>query len=121
MKSNNKDIGFTGEHLAKDFLKNLGYKILDFNYRNYYGEIDLICYKNDILIFTEVKSRYSQKYGKAIESVTYNKVKRIKKIARLYVLQKKLYNYYIRFDVIEIYFNNYDNNHKINHIEDAFR
>ena len=48
MKKYNKAIGNYGETLAGDFLINNGYNILDINYRNKYGEIDIICRKNNI-------------------------------------------------------------------------
>ena len=50
MKNYNKAIGKYGESIARDFLINNGYKILDMNYRNRYGEIDIISIKNDIII-----------------------------------------------------------------------
>lgn len=121
MKSYNKDIGYLGEHLAKEFLIKCNYKIIISNYRNRFGEIDLICLSDDILVFTEVKSRYSHKYGAALESITTSKINKIKKLAEFYIYKEKNINYLIRFDVIEVYFNYFDNCVKINHIEDAFR
>ena len=80
MKNYNKAIGKYGESIARDFLINNGYKILNMNYRNRYGEIDIISIKNDIIIFCEVKSRYTNSFGNPIEAVTYYKQKQIIKL-----------------------------------------
>lgn len=121
MKKLNKEIGNYSEKLALTFLAHHGYKILAHNFRNRLGEIDIICIKNEILIVIEVKSRYSSEYGTPKESVTYSKQKSIIKITKSYMLYKNMYNINVRFDVIEVYFNNNDNSFIINHIKDAFR
>ncbi|MDO5518365.1 MAG: YraN family protein [Clostridium sp.] len=121
MKNLNKQIGSYSEKLAQTFLKNHGYTILDCNFRNHLGEIDIICKKDSILVIIEVKSRYSDQYGTPRESVTYSKQKSIIKVAKSYILYKHMYNTNVRFDVIEVYLNNNDNFFIINHIKDAFR
>lgn len=121
MKNYNKAIGKYGESIARDFLINNGYKILDMNYRNRYGEIDIISIKNDIIIFCEVKSRYTNSFGNPIEAVTYYKQKQIIKLSEMYLLYKKYNNYNVRYDVIEVNFNKLNNNFKVNHIKDSFR
>ena len=77
MHSYNKDIGSFGEALARDYLISKGYKILNMNFRNKFGEIDIICKKNNLLIFCEIKSRYSNSFGFPIESITCYKQKQI--------------------------------------------
>ena len=121
MKKYNKEIGNYGETVAGDFLINNGYNILDMNYRNRYGEIDIVCKKNNIIIFCEVKSRYTNSFGNPIESVTYYKQKQIIKLSQIYLLYKKYHNYNIRYDIIEVIFNNKNASFKLNHIKDAFR
>ncbi|MCI9304493.1 YraN family protein [Clostridium sp.] len=121
MKNYNKAIGKYGESIARDFLINNGYKILDMNYRNRYGEIDIISIKNDIIIFCEVKSRYTNSFGNPIEAVTYYKQKQIIKLSEMYLLYEKYNNYNVRYDVIEVNFNKLNNNFKVNHIKDSFR
>ena len=121
MKNYNKEIGSYGETLARDFLINGGYNILDMNYRNKYGEIDIICRKNNLIIFCEVKSRYTNSFGNPIESVTYYKQKQIIKLSEIYLLYKKYHSHNVRYDIIEVIFNNQNASFKINHIKDAFR
>ena len=75
----------------------------------------------DLLIFCEIKSRYSNSFGFPIESVTYYKQNQIIKLSKLYSMSKKYFDYNIRYDIIEIIFNNLNSSYIINHIEDAFR
>ena len=84
MKKYNKAIGDYGENIAHDFLINNGYNILDMNYSNRYGEIDIICRSNNLIIFCEVKSRYTNSFGSPMESVTYSKQKQIIKLSSYY-------------------------------------
>lgn len=121
MKSLNKDIGYYGEHLACEYLLNLNHKILEKNYRNKLGEIDIISYSNNLIVFTEIKSRYTNSYGAPMESITYYKQRQIIKLSSYYILTNKLTKYNIRYDVIEIIFNRFNQNFTINHIKDAFR
>lgn len=121
MKNLNRAIGSYGEEIAENYLIKKGYILLDKNYRNRYGEIDLICKFKDIIVFIEVKSRYNTLYGLPKESVTYFKQKRILNLCNYYIITKRLFNYNCRFDVIEIYFNNRNNDFEVNHLEDSFR
>ena len=121
MHSYNKDIGTFGEALARDYLISKGYKILNMNFRNKFGEIDIICKKNNLLIFCEIKSRYSNSFGSPIESITCYKQKQIIKLSELYLISKKYYNYNVRYDIIEVIFNTITSSHIINHVQDAFR
>ena len=121
MHSYNKDIGSFGEALARDYLISKGYKILNMNFRNKFGEIDIICKKNNLLIFCEIKSRYSNSFGSPIEYITCYKQKQIIKLSELYLISKKYYNFNVRYDIIEVIFNTITSSHIINHVQDAFR
>ena len=121
MHSYNKDIGSFGEALARDYLISKGYKILNMNFRNKFGEIDIICKKNNLLIFCEIKSRYSNSFGSPIESITCYKQKQIIKLSELYLISKKYYNFNVRYDIIEVIFNTITSSHIIKHVQDAFR
>lgn len=121
MHSYNKDIGSFGEALARDYLISKGYKILNMNFRNKFGEIDIICKNNNLLIFCEIKSRYSNSFGSPIESITCYKQKQIIKLSELYLISKKYYNFNVRYDIIEVIFNTITSSHIINHVQDAFR
>ena len=111
-----RSLGKKGEEDAAQHLKKEGYKILEMNYRWGKGEIDIICQKKKLIIFVEVKTRESLRFGDPVEAVDRRKQKQILKIAERYLVLEKLYGKIdCRFDVITI------KNQKIEHIEDAFR
>lgn len=113
---NNKEKGEIGEKIASKYLLSKGAEILENNYRIKSGEVDIIAKLDNELIFVEVKSRSSIRYGYPSESVNYNKIKKITNTAKYYILKNNLYNVPIRFDVVEIYLSE----HRINHIVNAF-
>lgn len=119
MKLYNKNIGNYAEDIATDYLLAKKHKILSRNYKSKKGEIDIISTINKTLVFTEVKGRYNCDFGKPLEAVSFAKINRIKTVASYYIYTKKLYNINVRFDIIEVYFNYYNNKYKINHIENV--
>jgi putative endonuclease len=78
--------GNLGEIFAQKLLETKGYKILKRKFRSTFGEIDLICLKDDTLVFVEVKTRWSKKFGSPEESVTPHKLSKIKKTAQYFSL-----------------------------------
>ncbi len=110
-----KELGIQGEVTAKEYLENLGYKIVATNYKNKIGEIDIICKDKDVLVFVEVKTRQSIKFGYPREAVNYYKQQKIRNVASGYLKFKGLYEKVaVRFDVIDIV------GEKITHIKNAF-
>ncbi len=63
-------IGKHGEELAKNFLQKNGIEIVNMNYRTPYGEIDIVGKGRDQLIFFEINTRTSQRFGDPEESMT---------------------------------------------------
>jgi len=114
---NNKEKGALGENMAVNYLKSKGYKIIDRNYRTSIGEIDIIAIKDNILAFIEVKSRTNLNYGYPYEAVNWKKQEKIIKSSYIYMKHKNLYEYQIRYDIIEVYL---QKEPKINYIENAF-
>ena len=112
------DTGTRGENIAKQHLENNGYKILETNWRYRRAEVDLIVFKNSTLIFAEVKTRTGNYYGEPEEFVTYAKRGLMEFAAEEYIYNIG-HNDEIRFDIISILFDKFDN-YTINHIEDAF-
>lgn len=121
MKKLNKEIGKYCENLAKTYLNQNNYYILDSNFKNFLGEIDIVCIQNNLLIIVEVKGRYSYDYGLPRESVTFSKQKSIIGVTNAYISYKKLFNLNVRFDIIEVYLNSKNTDFTLNHIKDAFR
>ena len=118
----NKITGQCGEDVAALLLKKKGYKILERNYKNKIGEIDIIARQKDTLVFVEVKTRRSEKFGIPSEAVTYYKKQKIVNTAKMYLLDNPA-DLAIRFDIIEVY-GGFDGEgfdcEKTNHIEEAF-
>lgn len=100
--------GRSGESTAVTFLKSFGYKIIDLNFRSKFGEIDIIaidikCDKGqDVLVFVEVKTRWSNYYGSPEEAVTPFKIRSIIKTADYYKLLNPHTPALQRIDVIAI-------------------
>jgi putative endonuclease len=97
-----KTIGRLGEDAASVYLEKKGYEILARNFRCREGEIDLIAKDQEWLVFVEVKSRTSIKYGYGREAVTPRKQAKIIDVAQHYLLQLNNYEIPCRFDVIEV-------------------
>lgn len=116
-------LGKTGELLAKEFLIAEGYTFLKSNYRFERAEADLIFTfgdgKDKELIFIEVKTRRSKKFGEGEESVDAKKQAQIRKAAEGFLYENEIYqDYQIRLDVVVVYLMN--NEKKIVHIKNAF-
>ncbi|WP_294392177.1 YraN family protein [uncultured Clostridium sp.] len=121
MKKFNKAVGNYAEQIAVNFLIKNHYNIIERNFRNHLGEIDIVCLKDNCLLIIEVKGRYDINFGYPLESVTVSKQKTIAKVAASYINFKNFHNMNVRFDVIEILFNKNNSLYIINHIKDAFR
>jgi putative endonuclease len=99
-----KELGAKGEEIAVRYLKSRGYRIVERNYRNRLGEIDIIAEHGDDLVFIEVKTRSDILFGSPFESVTKQKQKQLSKVALQYISKKNCHNRPSRFDVVGIKF-----------------
>ncbi|MFA7287956.1 MAG: YraN family protein [Melioribacteraceae bacterium] len=106
MKINNKNFGSSGEKLAADYLQKKGYEIIKLNYRFHHGEIDIIAKVKNILVFVEVKTRLSDKYGSPITAISKGKLNQIHKIAEAYIAVNKIKDTDCRIDFIGISYKN---------------
>jgi len=79
-----RETGIRGEKLARDFLKERGYRIIETNYRCPEGEIDIIAEHEDFLVLVEVRTRKSLEFGSPEESITPAKKKRLRATAYHY-------------------------------------
>ena len=102
MKNNQtKKRGQLGEKLAKQFLQDKGYFIHETNWRWGKLEIDLIGTHKDILHFIEVKTRYSDRFGKPEDFVNTSKMDRLFRAASQYMYLQS-YQEQFCFDIISI-------------------
>lgn len=98
-----QQIGYAAENQARQFLSQQGLTWITSNYRCRWGEIDLIMKDKDTIVFIEVRSRVSNEYGGAVESITMQKKKKIIKTASHYLVAKNLWDKcFTRFDVISL-------------------
>ena len=104
-KDPRKAIGRAGEDLAAQYLKQQGYTILERNYRLRIGEVDIIARDEEYLVFIEVKTRRSTRFGSPFEAVDARKQQQIVKIAAAYLQGKELP---VRFDVVAVHLNEQD-------------
>ena len=109
--------GKRGEIIAENYLKEKGYKILETNYKNKIGEIDIIAKDGDCLVFVEVKTRLTSQFGDPLEAIDLRKQYKIRQVATGYLMQKRQLNAKCRFDAIGIIGDGADN---IRHIINAF-
>ena len=98
----NWSIGKKGEELAKEFLINNGYKIVEANKRfSKFCEIDIIALHKDTFVFCEVKTRKNCKCGNPLEAITKTKYNNIKKGIFFYMQENPDCKKY-RIDAISI-------------------
>lgn len=96
-----------GEETAQNYLEVRGIRIVEKNYRTQYGEIDLIGFENDDLIFFEVKTRSSVKFGYPEDAVNSKKIEKIELVANEYLDNASSNNLNWRIDTIAIIRNPY--------------
>lgn len=95
-------LGRLGEELASRRLRNLGYEILETNYRCPLGEIDLVAREGGAVVFVEIKTRRSRSLGEAKEAVHKKKQGQLSRVALAYLKSKNLWGAKARFDVVAI-------------------
>lgn len=95
-------LGKKGEEFAADFLIKKGYKIKERNYKSALGEIDIIALSGETIVFIEVKTRSSLKFGLPFEAVTKKKQHQISKTALYYMSKMKISEAAARFDIVSV-------------------
>jgi putative endonuclease len=94
--------GKRGEELAAAYLAEVGYRIIERNYRCLFGEIDIVAEEGETLVFVEVKSRRSDAYGEPQLAVGHQKQKKMSKISVYYLAERHLRHRQARFDVVAV-------------------
>ncbi len=112
-----QEIGDKGEQLAVNYLKSKGFSVLEKNYRVGKSEIDIICKKDNLLVFVEVKTRSSIKFGHPESFVGGAKANKVIEGAEAYLFEKNWHGS-IRFDIVSILTGG--DNLDVKHFEDAF-
>ncbi|OGM05564.1 hypothetical protein A2715_05780 [Candidatus Woesebacteria bacterium RIFCSPHIGHO2_01_FULL_39_32] len=101
--------GQAGEEYATELLKKNGYTILERNYKSVIGEIDIIALDpstgsgpDGTLVFVEVKTRWSPKFGTPQEAVNSRKLYKIKRVGEYYLMTHPTSPRKLRIDVVAI-------------------
>lgn len=116
-------VGMRGEQEAVRYLKRKGYTILERNFRTRSGEIDIIAFRDGVLVFAEVRSRTEPYDPHPLETINDRKRRRIAAAARIYCRRHRMEQQDVtpRFDVIGVIFPRGDTDPVVQHVEDAFR
>lgn len=93
-------IGLQGEKAAAQFLKNQGYKIILKNFRAAGGEVDIIARDGSTLVFVEVKTRNTNRFGEAHWSLDLRKRKHLTRVAMAYMTKEQVKDTPCRFDLV---------------------
>lgn len=115
-----RQLGQRSEQLACSFLEQKGYQLLQKNFSSRWGEIDLIFRKGQEVIFVEVRSKSSGRYGQPLETITDKKREHLRQTAQYYLCQhRELAQCYGRFDVISVLWQ--DGRARLRWLADAFQ
>ncbi len=122
-KKENYNKGKNGEEKALEFLLKKGFELVEMNYENKIGEIDLIMVDNDWLVFVEVKLKVGDKFGTPEEMINKKKLSQIKRVAESYlVLEKKKIKRFEKFRIDAVCMVTDENKEilRINHYENIY-
>jgi putative endonuclease len=97
-----QELGKSGEDLAVDVLVARGYAIVDRRYRTRHGEIDIVAEDGATLVFVEVRARTTAEFGRAADTVTAAKRRKVTAMAAEYLARQRIANRPCRFDVVAI-------------------
>jgi len=111
-------LGKAGEKAALRFLKNKNFRIVEKGFRFHKGEIDIIAYDQKTLVFFEVKTRRSHKFGFPEDALTPSKQNQLRKVALGYCTLHKIQDVECRFDVLSLTYD--EKGYSVSHIENAF-
>ena len=96
------DIGRDGERRAAEWYRANGYTILARNWRVRSGELDLVVGRDGLVVFCEVKTRTSTRFGRGAEAVGHDKRRRIRALAIEWLRAADGHYPDVRFDVVEV-------------------
>jgi putative endonuclease len=94
--------GAIGERIAVALLRRSGYAVLEQNVRCGRVELDIIAREGPVLVFVEVKARWSDSYGAPEEAVTPAKRRNLLSAAGQYIASHHLVDQEWRVDVLAL-------------------
>jgi len=114
------DLGTTGERIAEQFLRKLGYQIVERSKQSRTGEIDLIAIDRRTVVFVEVKTRRSHERGHPADAVDRDKQRRLVRLALAWLKRQRLLDARVRFDVIAVTLADAESSAELQHYKCAF-
>ncbi|MBS9777795.1 MAG: YraN family protein [Gammaproteobacteria bacterium] len=117
--TSNQQRGQHAEKFAKQYLQQQGLRFITQNYHSRFGEIDLIMKETKTIIFIEVRCRRANAQVTALESISPQKIKKIRKTAEFFLLDLDTIPP-CRFDVIAMSYTSGNSDYNIEWIKDAF-
>ena len=102
MKQENKIIGKRGEDIALAELLKKGYRLLTRNFRNKFGEIDLVMEDGQTVVFVEVKTRVGEEFGLPEEEVTARKFAQVRRMGEVFLVEAGMWGRACLMDVVAI-------------------
>ena len=95
-------VGRYGEEVAARFLREAGFAILERNWRCELGEIDIVARDGTALVICEVKTRRGLDFGSPLEAVTYDKLRRLRRLAGRWLRDHDVRPPTVRIDVVGV-------------------
>jgi putative endonuclease len=102
MESANQWLGRYGEDRALDYLRGIGYEIIERNWRGAQGEIDLVAKDGDRLVFVEVKTRSGTGFGHPLEAITSDKLARMRRLVNEWCQVRGVSSIKVRTDALAV-------------------
>jgi putative endonuclease len=94
--------GVSGEDAAEAWYREHGFRILARNWRCRAGEIDLVADRGALLVICEVKTRGGRSFGGGFEAVGWEKQRRLRRLAELFLAEAGRSPRSVRFDVASV-------------------
>lgn len=117
MKRFNRQTGTSAEDIAAHELQKKGYSVLERNFRNKFGEIDIIAQNKTTLVFVEVKSKIGDDFGTPEEMISPGKLQRIRNMATIYMKGESIP---CRIDVVAIVLDEDEHVVRLTHYENVY-
>ncbi len=95
-------VGQMGEDLATDLLERQGYEVVERNWRDRSGEIDIVARDGDCWVFVEVKARHGHWLTMPEDGLTDDKARRLRQLALNYLAAHDLPDATWRIDLVAI-------------------
>lgn len=97
-----RSLGRAAEDAAAAFLARAGLRIVERNVRFPEGELDLVCRERDCWVFVEVKCRQARWGDAPAAAVSWQKQRRLVRLAQHYLKWRRLGDARCRFDVVAV-------------------